>query len=143
MVVRRARISSLIEWLAALACVIGVAGIAAVIWGNLKAVSAVSPVIAHEETIAEPPAVIPPRSVSVPVLPLADGTQLHVGDTAAELSNLLRQDAAVAPPAIDRTTSGPRVTRFYAEAGLRFAVVLAPADDGQLRITAIYLPSSR
>jgi hypothetical protein len=141
--VRRARISSLLEWLAALACVIGVASIGSVVWGNLKTVSAVAPVIAHEESIPDPPAAIPPRSVSVPILPLANGSEVHVGTTAAELMNLLPADAEVAPSAIDRTASGERVTRFYAQAGLRFAVVLAPAGDGQLRVAAIYLPSSR
>jgi hypothetical protein len=143
MVVRRARVSSLLEWLAALGCVIAVAGIGSVVWGNRRTVSAVTPVIAHEESIPDPPAAVPARSVSVPVLPLANGRELHVGDTAAELSTLLRPDAEVAPPAIDRTASGERVTRFYAQTDVRFAVVLAAAGDGQLRIAAIYLPSSR
>jgi hypothetical protein len=34
--------------------------------------------------------------------------------------------AEVAPPAIDRTTFGERVTRFYAQNGQRFVVVLQP-----------------
>jgi hypothetical protein len=52
--------------------------------------------------------------------------------------------AEVAPPAIDRTPSGDRVTRFYAEGGQRFAVVLeALAGDGLARVAAIYLLSSR
>jgi hypothetical protein len=52
--------------------------------------------------------------------------------------------AEVAPPTIDRTPSGDRVTRFYADGGQRFAVVLEPlAGDGQARVAAIYLPSSR
>jgi hypothetical protein len=144
MVVRRARIWSLLEWLTALACIIGVAAIASVFWGNLKTVSAVSPVIAHEEPLPDPPAVVPARSVSVPVLPLPNGGELHVGDAAVELSRRLPRDAEVAPPAIDRTPSGERVTKFYVQAGLRFAVVLAPlAGDPQLRIAAIYVPSSR
>ena len=141
--IRRARVSSLLEWMTALACVIGVAGIASVVWGNLKTVSAVAPVIAHEESLPDPPAVIPPRSVSVPVVPLANGSEVHVGSSAAELSRELPALTEVVPPAIERTASGERVTRFYVDAGVRFAVVLAPAGDGQLRIAAIYLPSSR
>jgi mRNA-degrading endonuclease toxin of MazEF toxin-antitoxin module len=50
----------------------------------------------------------------------------------------------VAPPTIDRTPAGDRVTRFYAQNGQRFAVVLQPfAGDGQVRVAAIYLPSFR
>ena len=52
--------------------------------------------------------------------------------------------ADIAPPTIDRTPSGDRVTRFYAQGGQRFAVVLeALAGDGQARVAAIYLLSSR
>ena len=82
--------------------------------------------------------------MSVPVLVLSEGTALRVGDTAAELSARMGPGAEVAPPAIDRTPSGNRVTRFYAQGGQRFAVVLeALAGDGLARVAAIYLLSSR
>jgi hypothetical protein len=82
--------------------------------------------------------------VAVPVLLLADGAELHVGDTAETLTARLRRDAEVAPPTVDRTPDGERVTRFYAQNGQRFAVVLQTFDaDGQVRVAAIYLPSSR
>ena len=111
---------------------------------DLRTVSAVTPVIAHEDAVADPPAAVPTRSVSVPVLLLSDGSQLHVGDTVAEVTNRLGRDAEAAPRAIDRTSSGDRETRFYAQGGQRFAVVLqALAGDGQVRVSAIYLPSSR
>jgi hypothetical protein len=144
MVPTRARASSLLEWIAALLCIIGLAAAGSVLVRDFRTVSAVTPVIAHEEAIPDPPAAVPARSVSVPVLLLSDGAELRVGDTAAELSKRLGPDAEVAPPAIDRTSSGERVTRFYAQGGQRFAVVLQPlAGDGQVRIAAIYLPSSR
>jgi hypothetical protein len=110
----------------------------------LRTVAAVAPVIAHEQPVPDPPASIPARSVSVPVLLLGDGAELHVGDTATDLSTKLVAQAEVAPAAIDRTPSGERVTRFYAVQGQRFAVVLEPlAGDGQVRIGAIYVSSSR
>ena len=144
MVARRARLSSLLEWLAALACVIGIAALGSAVVGNLHTVSAVAPVIAHEEATPNPPSAIPPRSVSVPVLSLSNGVELRVGDTAAAMSSRIRPDAESAPAAIDRTQTGERVTRFYMQDGQRFAVVLEPlADDGQVRISAIYLLSSR
>lgn len=144
MVATRARTSSLLEWVAAVACMIGLAAIGSVVLRDLRNVSAVAPVIAHEEPPPAPPAVIPPRSVSVPVLLLADGAELHVGDTAAEVSAKLGAQGEVSPAAVDRTSSGERVTRFYAVGGQRFAVVFEPlAGDGQARVAAIYLPSSR
>ncbi len=144
MVARRARVSSLLEWIAALAVISGLIALGSVLVRDLRTVSAVTPVIAHEETIADPPATVPARSVSVPVLLLSDGAQLRVGDAAAELPTRLGRDAEVAPRAIDRTSSGERETRFYAQGGQRFAVVLqALAGDGQVRVAAIYLPSSR
>lgn len=144
MVPTRARTSSLLEWVAAVACMIGLAAAGSVLVRDLRTVGAVAPVIAHEEPTPDPPAAIPARSVSVPVLLLADGAELHVGDTAAELSKKVAAQDEVAPAAIERTGSGQRVTRFYAVDGQRFAVVFEPlSGDGQVRVAAIYLPSSR
>jgi hypothetical protein len=140
----RARISSLFEWLVALACILGVAAIGSLLMRDIGNVTAVAPVIAHEEALPDPPATVPPRSVSVPVILLADGTQLHVGDAAADAVAHLGVDAEVAPRTIDRTILGERVTRFYAHNGQRFAVVLQPvAADGEVRVAAIYLPAAR
>ena len=142
----RASVTSLLEWLVAAAGIIAVLAIGSVLVRDLQkvSVSAVTPVIAHEETIPDPPSSVPSRSVAVPVLLLADGAELHVGDTADALAARLRRDAEVAPPTIDRTPAGERVTRFYAQNGQRFAVVLQPlAGDGQVRVAAIFVPSSR
>jgi hypothetical protein len=144
MVASRARVSSLLEWITASAVIIGLVAVGSVMVRDLRTVSAVTPVIAHEEVIADPPAAVPARSVSVPVLLLSDGGELHVGDTAADLAKRFRADSETAPRAIDRTPSGDRETRFYAQGGQRFAIVLqALAGDGQVRVAAIYLPSSR
>ena len=144
MVASRARVSSLLEWIAASAAIIGLIALGSMLVRNLRTVSAVTPVIAHEEAIPDPPAAVPARSVSIPVLLLSDGGQLRVGDTVAELTQRLGADAEVAPRAVDRTSSGDRETRFYAQGGQRFAVVLqALGGDGQVRVSAIYLPSSR
>jgi hypothetical protein len=140
----RARVSSLFEWLIAVACILGVIAIGSVVMRNLGSVTAIAPVIAHEEAPPDPPASVPPRSVSVPVLLLTDGSELRVGDTATDVSARLGRGAEVAPAAIDRTPSGERVTRFFAQNGQRFAVVLQPlAGDGQARVAAIYLPTAR
>jgi len=140
----RARVSSLFEWLVALACILAVVAIGSVLMRDLTNVTAIAPVIAHEEALPDPPATVPPRSVSVPVVVLADGSQLRVGDTSAEVSAHISANSEVAPPSIDRTALGERVTRFYAQNGQRFAVVLEPlAADGEVRVAAIYLPAAR
>ena len=82
----RARVSSLLEWLVAAACIVAVLAIGSMLLRDFRTVSALTPVIAHEESLPEPPAAVPSRSVSVPVLLLSERTALHVGDTAAELS---------------------------------------------------------
>jgi hypothetical protein len=140
----RARVSSLFEWIVAAGCIVGVIAIGSVLMRDLPSVTAVAPVIAHEEASPEPPATVPPRSVSVPVLLLADGSALHVGDSAAVVSARLGAEAEVAPATIDRSSSGERVTRFYAQNGQRFALVLQPiGGDDQVRVSAIYLPTTR
>jgi hypothetical protein len=140
----RARVSSLFEWLIAVVCILGVMAIGATLLRDLSRVTAIAPVIAREEALPDPPATVPPRSVSVPVLLLSGGFAVRVGDTATELSARLGPDAEVAPPTIDRTSSGERVTRFYAQNGQRFAIVLQPlAVGGMVRVAAIYLSTSR
>lgn len=140
----RASLTSLLEWLVAAVCIVAVLAMGSVLVRNVRTVAAVTPVIAHEEAIPDPPSSVPARSVAVPVLLLADGAELHVGDTADVVEARLRRDAEVAPATIDRTPSGDRVTRFYAKNGQRFAVVMQPlAGDGQVRVAAIYVPSSR
>ena len=138
----RARVSSLFEWLAALACIIGVVAIGSVLVRDLSTVSAVAPVIAHEEPPSEPPATLPPGSVSVPLIVFADGSTLRVGDPASAVLAHVGIDAEVAPPAIDRTPSGERMSRFFAQDGQRFVVVLQPIT-GEVRVAAIYLAAPR
>lgn len=140
----RARISSLFEWVVALACILAVAAVGSVLMHDISNVTAGAPVIAHEEAPPDPPATVPPRSVSVPVMQLADGSELRVGDAAADALAHLGADSEVAPRAIDRTTLGERVTRFYAQNGQRFAVILQPLGaNGEVRVAAIYLPAVR
>ncbi len=140
----RASVTSLLEWLVAAAGIVAVLAVGAVLVRDLRTVTAVTPVIANEAAIPDPPSSVPARSVAVPVLLLADGAELRVGDTADLVAARLRADAEVAPPTIDRTPAGDRITRFYAQNGQRFAVVLQPlGGDGQVRVAAIYVPSSR
>jgi hypothetical protein len=100
----------------------------------------VTPVIAHDAALPDPPAAVPPRAISVPVLLLSNGVELRVGDSAEEVAVRLGRQAEVAVSSIDRTAAGERVTRFYEQGGMRFIVVLEPfAADAQVRVAAIYV----
>ena len=135
----RARFGSLLEWLIAAACILGVLAVGSVLAREFRTVSAVAPVSAREDAALDPPASVPPGSVSVPVILLPGGAALHIGDTASDLASRLGREREVAAPTIERTASGERVTRFYQVDGHRFAVALAPpAGDEQVRIAALF-----
>ena len=138
----RARFGSLLEWMLAASCIVAVLAIGSIAVREFRTVSALTPVIAHEApSLQDPPAAVPSRAVSVPVLLLPNGVEVRVGDADAQLASRLGREAEVASPSIDRTPTGERVTRFYEQSGTRFVVVLEPfAGDGQIRVAGIYLP---
>jgi hypothetical protein len=136
----RARIGSLLEWILAAACIVAILALGSMAVREFRTVAAVTPVIAHEAALPDPPAAVPSRAISVPMLLLPNGLELRVGDPAAEVVSRLGRQAEVAAPSIDRSAAGERVTRFYEQGGTRFVVVLEPfADDAQFRVAGIYL----
>jgi hypothetical protein len=136
----RARFGSLLEWILAAVCIVAILAIGSIAVREFRSVAAVTPVIAHEAALPDPPAAVPSRAISVPMLLLPNGVELRVGDPAAEVVSRLGRLAEVAAPSIDRSAAGERVTRFYEQGGTRFVVVLEPfADDAQVRVAGIYL----
>lgn len=136
----RARFGSLLEWILAAACIVAIMAAGSLAVREFRTVAAVTPVIAHEAALPEPPAAVPARAISVPVLLLPDGVELRVGDPASEVDSRLGRLAEVAVPSIDRAATGERVTRFYEQGGTRFVVVVEPfAGDAQVRVAAIYV----
>ena len=136
----RARVGSLLEWILAAVCIVAILALGSIAVGEFRSVAAVTPVIANEAVLPMPPAAVPPRAISVPVLMLPNGVELRVGDLAAEVASRLGGRAEVAVPSVDRTPAGERVTRFYEQAGTRFVVVFEPfAGDAQVRVAALYL----
>ena len=90
---------------------------------------------------ASVPASVPPRAVSVPVLPFHDGKEVRVGDSVAAVATALGRSAEVGRQEVDRGSLGERLTRFYEYAGARFILVFEPFErNGEVRIAAIYLP---
>ena len=137
----RARFGALLEWVVAASCMAAMLAIGSMAVREFRTVSAATPVIAREApSLPDPPAAVPSRAVSVPVLLLPNGVEVRIGDVAAQVASRLGREAEVASPSIDRTPAGERVTRFYEHSGTRFVVVLEPfAGDGQIRVAAIYL----
>jgi hypothetical protein len=136
----RARFGSLLEWILAAACIVAILALGSIAVREFRTVAAVMPVIAHEAAPPDPPAAVPSRAISVPVILLPNGVELRVGDPAAEVVSRLGRLAEVAAPSIDRSAAGERVTRFYEQGGTRFVVVLQRfADDAQIRVAAIYV----
>jgi hypothetical protein len=91
--------------------------------------------------VASMPAAVPPRAVSVPVLPFIDGKEIRVGQTAAFVASNLGRAAESGRQEVDRGTLGERLTRFYEYAGSKFIVVFEPFErNGEPRVAAIYLP---
>lgn len=134
----RVRFGPLLEW--ACAALLIVAGVAAATFGvhNVQHVTVpMTPVMAREAPVPDPPPSIRAGAVSVPMLPLPGGRTLRVGARAAELRTLMgaEQGADIVDP------DGPRhrVTRVYEVSGTPVAIVLEPPQPGaEPLVVAIY-----
>ncbi len=81
--------------------------------------------------------------MSVPLLPLVDGSELRIGDTEAAVAERLGRAAESGRQEVDRGSLGERLTRFYEYAGTRFILVFEPFErNGESRVAAIYLMGS-
>jgi hypothetical protein len=138
----RLRLAPVVEWLVAAAFLCGTIAVASLVVRELRTperLSASTP--AARTVVASIPASVPPRAVSVPVLPFLDGKEIRVGETAAAVAARLGRAAESGRQFVDRGTLGERLTRFYEYAGSKFIVVFEPFErDGEVRVAAIYLP---
>jgi hypothetical protein len=138
----RARFGSALEWLVAAAFIVAVVAVVSVVWRELRTVSATMPVIAQESPAdsVKPPAGIPARAVSVPVLLLPGGQSVRVGEGVAAIAARLGREAEVGSQTAERARFGERLTRFYEHQGTRFVLVFEPFEDrGEPKVAAIYL----
>jgi hypothetical protein len=138
----RVRFGSAIEWVLA-AAIVAVAVLAgSVIVREMRTVSATTPVIAREaQTVSfTPPAGLPARAISVPVLLLPGDKAVRVGDSVAAVAARLGREAEVGTQTVERGRYGDRLTRFYEHAGQRFVLVFEAFEQaGEPRVAAIYL----
>jgi hypothetical protein len=134
------RFRSIVEWVLAAGFLVGALAAGSMVVREFRTVNAVIPVSAREAPAPLPAAAVPPRTVSVPMLPLSDGKEIRVGDLASQVAARLGKDDEVGRQSVERAPNGERVTRFYAHAGTRFVLVFEPSEEGaEPRVAAIYL----
>ena len=134
---RRLRIApSLLEWLAAALCMIG---LIAVISGPVQRMLGPRVEASLVEHKALPPGV-PAGATVVPVMLLPDGRELRQGDGHARLEEVLPTRLA-GTPQVSEGAFGARHTRIYTVAGAKFYVVCEKTEpNGQMKVSGIYLP---
>jgi hypothetical protein len=136
----RVRFGSAIEWGLAVVFILGVMGIGSIVVRETRTLTAAMPVSAREVTPPAPPAGVPARVVSVPVLLLPKGKDVRVGDSASQIAARLGREAEVGSQTVERAPLGERLTRFYEYGAMRFVLVFEPFErDGEPRVAAIYL----
>ena len=138
----RARFGSILEWIVAAVFLVGAVGLVSIVVREMRSASSALPVIAQEAApgTPAPPAGVPPRAVSVPVLLLPGGKGVRVGETVPDVAAHLGRSAEVGRQIVDRSRFGERLTRFYEVAGTRFVLVFEPFEEnGDPKVAAIYL----
>jgi hypothetical protein len=137
----RFRFGAIVEWAVAAAAMVAVVVLGLFAERQARTVTAVTPVIAREvpAPFIAPPAAIPPGAVSLPMLVLNDGKDIHIGQTASDVIAQIGSRAEVSEPSIERVPHGQRVTRSYEHGGIRFRLVFEPFDKGaEPRVAGIY-----
>ena len=138
----RLSIAPIIEWVVAAAFLFATVAVASLVVRELQGptrMTAAAP--PARPLVASMPPSVPPRAVSVPVLPFLDGKEIRIGATAAAVAESLGRAAESGRQEVDRGTLGERLTRFYEYGGSRFILVFEPFErNGEPRVAAIYLP---
>jgi hypothetical protein len=140
----RTRLGSAVEWVVAAIFLLATVAVGSAVLRELRAAASAGPDPARPAistgATAALPASLGPKAVSVPLLILAEGRELHVGDTAARVADVLGREAETGVQQSDIGPSGERTTRFYDYSGTRFALVFEqPTGAPSPRVTAIYL----
>jgi hypothetical protein len=141
MAATRGRFGGILEWALAAAVMLAAVTAGSALFSEFRTVRAVVPVIAGEARLYyDAPADIPPRSVSVPMLLLTNGGELRIGDRASDVAARIGDAVTVVSESIERSDFRERLTRFYSDVGVQFAVVFeAFGQDAEPKVAAIYL----
>jgi hypothetical protein len=137
----RLRFAPVFEWVVAAMFLAATVGVGVMILSELRPSTAAPNTPAERPVVASIPAAVPPRAVSVPVLPFLDGKEVRIGESVSTVSARLGRAAESGRQEVDRGSLGERLTRFYDYAGARFILVFEPFErNGEARVAAIYLP---
>jgi hypothetical protein len=137
----RLRLAPVFEWVVAALFLLATVFVGSMILRQLRPNPTPHLAPAARPIVASIPAAVPPRAVSVPVLPFLDGKEVRVGETVSTVATRLGRAAESGRQEIDRGSLGERLTRFYEYAGSRFILVFEPFErNGEARVAAIYLP---
>ena len=137
----RFRLAPVFEWVIAALFLGATVVVGSMILRQLAPTPSVRPVPAARPVVASIPSAVPPRAVSVPVLPFLDGKEIRIGETVSVVAARLGRAAESGRQEVDRGSLGERLTRFYEYAGSRFILVFEPFErNGEVRVAAIYLP---
>lgn len=133
------RLSAAAEWLIAALFLLATLSVMVMIVRELTGGPAASAAPISRE-LASVPAAVPAGAVSVPVLALADGTELRIGETLSAIASRLGRAAESGRQEVDQGLVGDRLTRFYDVRGTHFVLVFEPAERlGEPKLMAIYL----
>jgi hypothetical protein len=137
----RTRVGSAVEWVVAAAFLLATLFVGSLVLRELRAAASAGPENANPAVNAASalPASLGPKAVSVPLLILAEGKELRVGDSGARVAAVLGREAETGVQQSDIGPNGERTTRFYDYSGTRFALVFESEKGAAPRITAIYL----
>ncbi len=138
----RFRLAPVFEWVVAALFLIATLAVGSMILRELRPSQPVRGAVpAARPLVASIPAAVPPRAVSVPLLPFLDGKEIRIGESVSAVAARLGRAAESGRQEIDRGSLGERLTRFYEYAGSRFILVFEPFErNGEARVAAIYLP---
>lgn len=141
MAASRVRVGSALEWLFAAACAAaGVVTLSVAITQMRGVRPVVVPVTAAEAPLVEPPAGLPPRAASVPLLLLNEGREVHLGDRLADVASRLRASSQLLSESKEDLPGRRRVTRLYNDVGTQFVIVFDGAEAApDLRVSAIFV----
>ena len=135
----RARVGSAVEWVVAAIFLLATLAVASLVLRELRAAASTSGPQPAPAFAQGAPAGLPERAVSVPLLLLAQGKEVRVGNTAEQVAAVLGREAETGAQHTDRGPLGERITRFYDFSGTRFALVFESPGGGTPKVTAIYI----
>ena len=137
----RVRVGSVLEWAVAATFFAATLAVASLILRDVRGPAVQPAAHASAVTINDIPSSVPTNAVSLPMLALANGATVRVGDSVTSVSATLGPAAETGREQADQGRLGVRLTRFYDYGGFRFVLVYEPFErNGERRVSAIYLP---